>query len=226
MVRHSSAENGRWAPTLLSLVPHFEPGLAERLAKRLKRLVSEEKEERTAVNLQWIPAARYSQFWQKMSAFALTSYYDGRIRLNVIGREKRGRVATSEYNKACTQIAEVVADCRDLFTGDPIVEEIYQPKTNPHEVGPSEADLYIIWQGNPVGLSHPKFGPIGPLPYNRPGGHTGQRGFLSVVGGAIFAGSHGRASSFDVVPTIVELLGERPLSAVSGKSLAPRFTSA
>jgi len=86
--------------------------------------------------------------------------------------------------------------------------------------------VYIVWEGAPLGLSHPSLGSIGPVPYNRTGGHTGNRGFLNVVGSDIPKGHHGVASSFDVVPTIIELLGLPRLPGVSGRSLVSQFVTA
>jgi predicted AlkP superfamily phosphohydrolase/phosphomutase len=157
-----------------------------------------------------------------MPAFALPSFYDGRVRINVRGREARGKVRASEYAKTCQQIREIVLACRNLLNGKPVVSEVYCPKQNPHDVGPSEADVYIVWEGAPLGFSHPNLGDIGPLPYLRTGGHTGKYGFLNIVGEDIPAGQHGVASSFDVVPTIIELLGQSRLPQISGDSLLPR----
>jgi predicted AlkP superfamily phosphohydrolase/phosphomutase len=173
-----------------------------------------------------MPAARYSRFWSKMPAFALPSYYDGRVRLNVAGREAHGVVPAAEYVKVCHQISDLIGDCLNLLNGKSLVSEIYCPKQNPYDVGSTEADLYIEWAGAPLGLSHPRYGSIGPFPYNRTGGHTGKRGFLNVIGSSMLKGHHGLASSFDVVPTIIELLGEPRLSGISGKSLLPEFMAA
>ncbi len=90
---------------------------------------------------------------------------------------------------------------------------------NPGAVGPSEADLYVIWKSAAVGFSTPGFGQIGPVPYRRSGGHTGARGFLYMAGEGIAPGNIGRLSSFDVVPTIVDLLGEARPAGISGKAI-------
>jgi predicted AlkP superfamily phosphohydrolase/phosphomutase len=161
-----------------------------------------------------------------MPAFALPSYYDGRIRINVVGREKRGLVSAAEYANLCRQVRELIGECRNLLNGKRVASEIYWPKQNPHEVGPSEADIYIVWEGAPLGFFHPKLGRIGPIPYHRTGGHTGHHGFLTVIGSELPTGTHGFASSFDVVPTIIDLLGEPRPSAISGRSLVPKFAPA
>src|SRR5262249_46562472 len=95
----------------------------------------------------------------------------------------------------------------------------------PCEIGPTEPDLYINWRGAPLGFVHPQLGRIGPIPYRRTGGHTGAWGFAYLAGEELAPGDHGTANSFDVVPTIIDLLNERPLS-VSGHSLLDRAASA
>jgi predicted AlkP superfamily phosphohydrolase/phosphomutase len=222
------AEDAHWGDLLSQAVPKSQLKFHQRVARRINRIAAKINPRRIVANLNpgvdlsWMPAARYSPFWPKMSAFALPSFYDGRVRINVVGREARGKIRASEYAETCQQIREVVSECRNLLNGKPVVSEVYCPKQNPHEVGPSEADVYIVWEGAPLGFSHPRLGNIGPLPYLRTGGHTGKYGFLSIVGDNIPAGQLGVASSFDVVPTIIELLGQHPLPSVSGDSLLQR----
>jgi predicted AlkP superfamily phosphohydrolase/phosphomutase len=222
------AEDAHWGDLLSQAVPKAPLTFQQRVARRINRMIGNKNPSHdvagadSSVDLNWMPAARYSPFWPKMSAFALPSFYDGRVRINVVGREARGRIRASKYAATCQQIREVVSECRNLLNGKPVVSEAYSPKQNPHDVGPDEADVYIVWEGAPLGLSHPRLGNIGPLPYLRTGGHTGQYGFLNIVGDGIPAGQHGVASSFDVVPTIIELLGQPRLPRVSGDSLLPR----
>src|ERR1700688_2627032 len=213
------AEDTPWGVPLSQAIPNPRLKFHQLVARRINRLVANSN---PGVDLSWMPTARYSLFWPKMPAFALPSYYDGRVRINVVGREARGKVRASEYANTCQQIREVVSECRNLLNGKPVVSEVYCPKQNPHDVGPSEADVYIVWEGSPLGFSHPCLGNIGPLPYLRTGGHTGKHGFLNIVGEDIPVGQHGVASSFDVVPTIIELLGQPRLPRVSGASLLPR----
>jgi hypothetical protein len=83
----------------------------------------------------------------------------------------------------------------------------------------SQADLAVIWRNAPIGLVHPKLGRIGPLPWRRTGGHTGGCGFLYLSGSELAAADFGRTSSFDVVPTLIELAGSPLPAAISGRSL-------
>jgi hypothetical protein len=168
----------------------------------------------------WIPATRYREFWPRMGAFALPAYYDGRVRINLESREAKGQVPADQYESRCREVTDLLRGCRNLLSGDEVVEAIHRPKSNPGTVGPTEADLYVIWKGAPIGFTTPGFGDIGPIPYRRTGGHTGARGFLYLAGSGIAAGNAGVISSFDVVPTIIDLLGEKRPAGVSGKSVA------
>ena len=90
-------------------------------------------------------------------------------------------------------------------------------KKGKFDVTSSEADLLVNWDTAPLGLDHPRLGRIGPFPYRRTGGHTGKNGV------AYFSDRDGveaveAASSFDVVPTIIEMLGKEPHPGVSGRS--------
>jgi predicted AlkP superfamily phosphohydrolase/phosphomutase len=177
-------------------------------------------------NLDWMPAARYAPFWRRMPAFALPSYYDGRIRINVAGRESGGIVSAGQYPSVCEKTIETLNQCTNLLTGEKVISEVHCPKQDPMDVGPSEADLYIVWKSAPLGLNHPRLGSIGPVPYRRTGGHTGEHGFLLIEGPGVARGDRAAASSFDVVPTVLDLLGEKSSPHISGTSLAGKLAVA
>jgi hypothetical protein len=79
--------------------------------------------------------------------------------------------------------------------------------------------LVVVWKGMACALDHPRFGRLGPVPFRRPGGHTGHFGMAYVCNTEMAAGDRGVRSSFDVVPTLVELLGEPVPPGLSGASL-------
>ena len=68
-------------------------------------------------------------------------------------------------------------------------------------------------------MVHPRLGLIGPVPLRRTGGHTGPHGMAYIAAPDLEAGQRGIRSSFDVVPTLVNLLGCRPIAGMSGNSL-------
>ena len=174
--------------------------------------------ESAALSLDWMPGARYRRYWPAMRAFAFPSFYDGQVRINLKGREARGLVDPADYESVCDEIETLLAECRDALTGRPVAASI-ERLSRPLERGPSEADMIIVWQGAPLGFDHPRLGRIGPLPYRRPGGHTGDRGYACIAGPGIARGDLGKRSAFDIVPTVIDLLGAGPLTT-SGASFA------
>lgn len=155
-----------------------------------------------------------------MRAFALPSYYDGRIRINLRGRERNGLVPLHMYQACREQIANVLNDCRNPISGQCVVDCIEFPdESDPMARDPSEADLNIVWNGAVLAFEHPTHGKIGPVPYNRTGGHTGPYGMAYIGADKIAPGEVGKRCSFDVVPTLFELLGEQLPKNISGRSL-------
>lgn len=223
-------ENAIWEEEMLAAVPRMspQPPVRHGALRGLARMMGLAAADPPAVQadpsgIAWIPAARYSRFWPRMPAFALPAYYDGRVRVNLEGREKSGVVSLGDYQRVCGDVIDLLQDCRNLLTGEPVIEAIHWPKKkHPEAVGPSEADLYVLWRSAPVGFSTPALGDIGPVPYRRTGGHTGSRGFLYLAGDGIAPVAAGVASSFDVVPTVLDLLGEERPAYVSGRSLRER----
>jgi hypothetical protein len=167
----------------------------------------------------WMPGARYALYWPKMQAFALPSFYDGRIRINLAGREAQGVVPAEAYESLCDELEALLLACRDPLTGRPAVREIHRNPHPPAELAPSEADLIVLWNPVPLGLQHPDHGTIGPVPFRRTGGHTGGDGFAWIVGKDLKPADLGGRSAFDVVPTAIEMLG-LPAGTLSGASFA------
>ena len=170
--------------------------------------------------LDWMPTELYQRHWRTMRYFALPSFYDGRVRINLAGRERNGLVSPGDYESVCDELESLVRACRDTRTGEPVVDRVERcGGSNPLEIGPSECDLVFVWRSAALGLDHPAHGRIGPVPYRRTGGHTGPYGMAFICGSGMAAGEYGVRSSYDVVPTIVELLGEPLPPQLSGCSL-------
>jgi hypothetical protein len=174
----------------------------------------------TRLDLGWQPAQRYRHHWPRMPAFALPSYYDGRIRINLRGRERDGMVEVSRYAETCRGLERMLHECRNPRTGEPAVAFIERAwSRNPLELTGSAADLIVVWRDVVGALEHPRLGLVGPVPLLRTGGHTGPHGFAYVVAPGLAPGDRGVRSAFDVVPTMVQLLGHQPPAHMSGKSL-------
>ncbi len=170
-------------------------------------------------NLQFMPASHYQPAWHMMHAFALPSFYDGRIRLNLKGREKFGLVEPGEWRDQVEIVSSLLRDCRDTLTNENAVESIQVSSVpDPVMLGPTECDIRVQWKPNVLGWTHPEYGQIGPAPFRRPGGHGGP-GCAWIHAKDVASGDYGRRSSFDVVPTILDLIDEQSEVNVSGSSI-------
>ena len=171
-------------------------------------------------DLTWQPAARYRSHWPHMRAFALPSFYDGRVRVNLRGRERGGVVEPSDYEETCRGLERLIRECRNPLTGEEAVETVERPPIrDPLALGGSQCDLQIVWRGVATALEHPRLGLVGPVPPRRTGGHTGAHGVAYVVAPGLAPADRGVRSSFDVAPTFVELLGGPTVDGMSGTSL-------
>jgi hypothetical protein len=195
------------------------PTAAKRIKRMLDRLTVKPRAP-LPFSLDWMPATRYQRFWHQMAAFALPSFYDGRVRINLRGREATGLVDPAQYHEFRDDLVTMLRQCRDPVSGESVVDGIEFPVTSdPLKMGPTESDLVILWSGAVMGLVHPKHGQIGPIPYRRTGGHTDGAGFAFVHAAGIQPGDYGPRSAYDVVPTFYQLLGIPVLEGLSGASL-------
>ena len=228
-------EQASWAEQLNARIPEPDPAAPgalrravsrvtpeplKRIARRVLRGAQENLREERMSALGWMPAIRYRAHWHAMRAFALPSFYDGRVRINLAGREAEGVVAPSEYAQACEAIEALVRECRDPATGDTVVDLVERPANgrDPRDLNATEADLVIVWKG-PIAFDHPSLGRIGPVPFRRTGGHTNPFGMAYLRAPHVARGDRGVRSSFDVAPTVIDLLGEPVPADLSGRSL-------
>src|SRR5262249_40714023 len=171
-------------------------------------------------DVQWQPAMCYQPRWPSMPAFALPSFYDGRIPINLKGREARGVIASGRYEATCGELERLLFECRNPRTGEAAVKAIERGATgDPLALGRSEADLTVVWRDVAVAFEHPRLGLIGPVPPRRTGGHTGRYGLAYVRAPGVAAADGGVRSAFDVVPPLVALLCEQPSARLSGRPL-------
>lgn len=206
-------DGDQWEVVMRSVVPDI-PAISD------ENVTLNESRTEMGMSLDWMPAARYRPYWPDMPAFALPAFYDGRIRVNLAGREARGIIAADRYHDVCGEIEALLHECRDPATDAEVVKAVERRGgAQPERLGPYSSDLLIDWRGSPVALEHPRLGRIGPLPYRRTGGHTGDHGMALIAGEGIERGQFGTRSSFDVVPTVLGLLGMQQRVVVSGKSL-------
>jgi predicted AlkP superfamily phosphohydrolase/phosphomutase len=167
------------------------------------------------------PPMWYCPAWPQMKAFALPSFSEGYVRLNVRGRERQGVVDPADYDRVCTEIETLLRQVRDARTGQPMVDAISRPRGGVHARDPKlpDADLLIRWSAQPADVVDTPLGRIGPMPFQRSGSHV-ERGFLLGIGpgiGAASAPASGHA--IDLAPTILALLDAPVPDYMEGKPL-------
>jgi predicted AlkP superfamily phosphohydrolase/phosphomutase len=171
-----------------------------------------------------------------MKAFALPSFSEGYVRLNVKGREAHGTVDPSDYDRALEEISDDLRRVTDPRTGGPAVRDVVRTRRDAFrplrdEVRPADADLIVMWTGTPVDVvDHPKAGRIGPVPFKRSGSHV-HRGFFLAVGQGLPAGIVvSERHALDLAPSVLALMGApipshfegRPILEGQGKPAEPR----
>jgi predicted AlkP superfamily phosphohydrolase/phosphomutase len=204
----------------------------ESWSRAVKECMGETGTEAAPAKLDWMPASLYRLNWPRMEAFALPSYYDGRIRINLRGRERDGLVHLADYHAKLDELCALLHEIRNPRKGGTVIRSIERPVADdPLNADATQADLVIIWQGAPLALHHDSIGTIGPAPYRRTGGHSGRYGIAWFSSPEVQRDASQPASAFDVMPTVIDLLGRTIPPGVSGRSLlapamAPKARSA
>jgi hypothetical protein len=182
--------------------------------------LASEDASRDGWSVEWMPCTWYRDSWPRMDAFAMPAYYDAQARVNLVGREARGRVALADYGRVLDRIERTLADCTDWRSGKPLSFQAHRRAiADPRRLSPTDCDLLFEFADCSLGWRHPRHGLIGPAPMRRTGGHTGGHGLLLIAGPGIEARHAGVASAFDVPPTVVSLLGSPVPARLSGRPL-------
>ena len=171
----------------------------------------------------WNPAQWYKPLWPSMKAFAIPSFAEGYVRINLQGREPQGLVAPSEYNAVCDELCEKLYALKDPRTGIPMVDRIVRTRKDASDHHPKlpDPDLIVIWQEEYATdvMESPDYGRFGPLPPYRAGSHRPE-GFILACGPDLEAGSTlSNGHVLDLAPTILELMGAPIPDHIEGKPL-------
>lgn len=170
-------------------------------------------------SLEWQPTLWYASRWPRMRAFALPTFDDGHIRINLKGRERDGIVDPADYRRAGEEVVAQLARCTDARTGRPVVEDVvWMREADPMADGPPDADLIVKWAAPSDAVEHPDLGLVGPVPHLRTGQHS-PRGFALFSGPGIRPVELGERHALDLTPTILGLLGEAARDDIDGTSL-------
>ena len=179
-------------------------------------------------SLFWQPAKWYEPLWPKMKAFAIPSYSEGYVRINVKGREPQGIVAPADYDAVCAEIIDLLEQTTDARTRLPLVERVVRMRQDPLDSNPKlpDADLVVLWnEAIPSDvIDTPSYGRIGPVPHHRTGSHRAH-GFLMADGPDIDATRFkGDGHALDLAPTLLGLLGLSDTQRLSGQNLFEQST--
>ena len=162
--------------------------------------------------------------WQRTRAFFLpTEHFQGFIRINLQGREPEGIVPVSDYDALCREICHELEQLVNPDTGNRAVKravpitDIYQGN-NLYDL----PDVVVEWAEDGLihHLNHPKFGTISGHEAIRKAQHS-EDGFVIAAGPHIRPGaSLLGASTMDLAPTILYLLGQAVPDVLDGRVLS------
>jgi predicted AlkP superfamily phosphohydrolase/phosphomutase len=154
------------------------------------------------------PPMWYHPAWPEMKAFALPSFSECYVRVNLRGRERAGIVAPEDYTRVLDEVEQLLRQVRDARTGSPMVENILRPRSAATWDDPKlpDPDLLVLWTARPTDVVDTPCGRIGPMPFQRTGSHVA-RGFLLASGpGVDGATLPADAHALDLAPTILSLM--------------------
>lgn len=163
--------------------------------------------------------------WSRTRLFSVPSYYTSQFRVNLAGREPNGIVKPgAEYEDTLDAFEAELRQLVDPVTRRPAIKAIRRTRDlfggDPPEVLP---DLFAEWEEVEhfvERVEHPK-GEIAQTPggFHRGSDHS-QFGFVAAAGPSIEnKGDLGEVSLLDLVPTFVELLGQRANEEFRGQTL-------
>jgi predicted AlkP superfamily phosphohydrolase/phosphomutase len=165
----------------------------------------------------------YKSAWPRMKAFALPSFFDGLIRINVKGREPHGIVEHADYERVCQKLIEELHRLTNARTGGPLVNKIWRTRRSPNDPHClPDADLVVTFTEAPADVvDSPAVGRMGPFPFVRVGGHR-NTGFLLARGPSIPVGkTMSDAELVDLPPTILQLMDVPVPDTFDGKPIFP-----
>lgn len=169
----------------------------------------------------WQPAFWYRSCWPNMKAFALMSFSEGYIRINVKGREQHGIVDPAEYAVVVDEICKELRLLKCSRSGEPMVRKIVRVRDDPMDTDRKkpDADIIIGWQDSYAcdAVEHPVYGRIGPVPHYRAGSHRPE-GFMFLCGAGVAPGARlVNGHALDIAPTILAKMGINAPDYMTGR---------
>lgn len=205
-----------------NLPSKFHHYLDQWLGRPALDLVSPQQLQQEGQALFWQPTMWYSHLWPQMKAFAIPSFSEGYIRINLQGRDPKGVVSPEDYDAVCDELTQQLYQLKNARTGTAIVKQVIRTRQSAADRDPKlpDADLVLTWHEEPADVvDHPTLGRIGPVPYRRTGSHRA-RGFVAIQGPGIEANSSlPTGHAVDLAPTILNLMGAPLPEYFDGKPL-------
>ena len=132
-----------------------------------------------------------------MRAFCLPSFGEGRIRVNLVGRERDGIVPVEDYEATCREIERELRRTINPRTGESVVQDvIWTRRHDPMDPMAADADLVVTWRPSVDAFAHPDLGTVGPMPFMRTSEHS-DHGFALISAPGV------ERAVLDVLPTAV-----------------------
>jgi predicted AlkP superfamily phosphohydrolase/phosphomutase len=208
---------------LRRLASNRTEGLRWRLMEKLRTILGRSGGVASHSGLHWQVASWYRRRWRHMRMFALPSFLDGRIRINLAGRERFGIVDPGEYDRACGELERFLYECCNPRNGKPAVGRIMRLRQgDPMAQDGPDADLVVEWSSGVDALEHPQVGLVGPFPFRRTGEHTAE-GFALFSGPGIRRADLGEHSVEDLPATLLALMGHELPAHLQGKPILTRI---
>ena len=174
----------------------------------------------------WIGTVREQKrrHWSRMPAFSVPFDVISSLRVNLAGREPRGRIRPGEeYRRYLDAFAEELSRLTNADTGEPVVERVFRADhlTDPLTMD-SGQDLLVWWsKSNPIrAIRSATLGTLsGAFTDGRSGEHV-TRGMLLISDRRARRGHHAIAGmrGVDIPATLCDLAGIQPGITLDGTS--------
>lgn len=152
------------------------------------------------------PNLWYQDCWPSMKAFSIPSFGEGRVRINLRGRERDGVVEPEDYSRVCDEVEQLLASTINPRTGRGMAAHIERTQTkDPYDPLAPDGDLLITWDAAVDACAHPTLGTIGPFPMMRMSEHSND-GFVLVSGEGIGPAKLRSRPAMELAPLIMALL--------------------
>ena len=173
--------------------------------------------------LQWQPPIWYRPWWPRMRAFALPSYGDGCIRINLQGPRTAGHRRPRRIRTGLPRIDGTPAGAPRPAHG-PAAGARGRAQLGAVADAPGDrvpdADLVVLWQLQANDMSEDsEAGRLGPVPFWKSGSHRPTGFVLGLGPGIPRRDPGGPARVIDLAPTVLDLLGAGGGERMDGRPL-------